>query len=229
MNRAVSTFPVWKRLMDIVLSAIGLIISFPLFLVIAAIIKMTSPGPAFLKQERIGHYERPFFLWKFRSMRVDADAGPHEIHLTRLIATNTPMIKLDVKSDLRVFPFGRILRRTCLDELPQLINVLRGEMSLVGPRPCLVYEAQQYRGSQKGRFGAMPGITGLWQVSGKNKTTFTQMICLDIAYKNQVSLLLDLKILLKTIPVIVAEAIEAATREKQIAAEMDSAAMRKDA
>jgi len=229
MNAVVSAFPLWKRLMDIVLSGVGLIVLFPLFLAIAAIIKIASPGPAFLRQERIGRHGNPFFLWKFRTMRTGADAGPHQAHLKNLIATNAPMVKLDTKSDPRVFSFGRILRRSCMDELPQLINVFTGEMSLVGPRPCLTYEAQQYQGWQKRRFDAMPGLTGLWQVSGKNKTTFTEMIGLDITYAEGVSLLLDLKILLKTIPVIVADAMGDAASGKQSLEGFHRNALRKDA
>src|SRR5947207_4546049 len=173
--KGVHSFPVWKRTMDVVLSGAGLILLSPLLLVVAAIIKIVSPGPAFLKQERVGLHGEPFAFWKFRTMRVNADAGPHQNHLNELIATDTPMVKLDTRNDPRVFPFGRILRNTCLDELPQLINVLLGDMSLVGPRPCMAYEFQQYQDWQQRRFDAMPGITGLWQVSGKNKTTFTEM------------------------------------------------------
>ena len=201
----IDTFPRWKRTMDIVFSGAGFIIALPLLLVVAAIIKITSPGPAFLRQERIGRFGKPFLLWKFRTMRIDADASSHEVHLRNLIATDIPMVKLDAKSDPRVFPFGRILRSTCLDELPQLINVLRGDMSLVGPRPCMVYEFHQYQDWQKRRFDAMPGITGLWQVSGKNRTTFTEMIGLDIAYAERVSFMCDLKIILKTIPAILSD------------------------
>jgi lipopolysaccharide/colanic/teichoic acid biosynthesis glycosyltransferase len=213
VNGTAATFPLWKRGMDIAVSLTGLVITLPLFLVIAAIIKITSPGPAFLRQERIGRLGKPFLVWKFRTMRIDANASSHVAHLRHLIATNKPMVKLDSKNDPRVFRFGRILRTTCLDELPQLINVLRGDMSLVGPRPCMPYEAQQYQDWQKRRFEAMPGITGLWQVSGKNKTTFTEMIGLDIAYADRVSFISDLKIIFKTIPAIVSDLAEAAGRK----------------
>ena len=213
LNGVTDTFPRWKRTMDIAFSGAGLIIALPLLLVIAAIIKITSRGPAFLRQERIGRFGKPFRLWKFRTMRLDADASSHEAHLRNLIATNTPMVKLDAKSDPRVFPFGKLLRSTCLDELPQLINVLRGDMSLVGPRPCIAYEFQQYQDWQKRRFDAMPGITGLWQVSGKNKMTFTEMIGLDIAYVERVSFMCDLKIIFKTIPAIVSDLAEGAGRK----------------
>ena len=204
MNNPRSSFPVWKRIADIVLSSAALIVLSPLLLLIAAVIKIVSSGPAFLRQERVGRYGKTFGLWKFRTMHVGADAAPHRHYLEDLITRDIPMIKLDTVDDPRVFPFGKFLRRTCIDELPQLLNVLRGEMSLVGPRPCLPYEATQYNTWQMQRFEAMPGLTGLWQVSGKNRTTFSEMIRLDIAYTKHVSLLLDLKILLKTIPAIVA-------------------------
>ena len=203
-------------MMDIGLSFAGLLIALPFFVVIAAIIKISSPGPVFLKQERVGRWGEPFLLWKFRTMRANADSRVHEAHLKRLIRANTPMVKLDAKNDPRVFPFGRILRSTCIDELPQLINVLFGEMSLVGPRPCMVYEARQYQDWQKRRFNAMPGITGLWQVSGKNRTTFTQMVGLDLDYAEQVSFTLDLKILFKTIPAIMSDAIESDTQNTEL-------------
>ena len=124
------------------------------------------------------------------------------------------MVKLDAKSDPRVFPFGRILRSTCLDELPQLLNVLRGDMSLVGPRPCMAYEFQKYQDWQKRRFDAMPGITGLWQVSGKNKTTFTEMVGLDIAYAERVSVFSDIRIIVKTIPAILSDLTTSAARKE---------------
>jgi lipopolysaccharide/colanic/teichoic acid biosynthesis glycosyltransferase len=196
--------------MDILLSSLGLVLLSPVLLAVTVIIRIVSPGPAFLKQERIGLYKKPFRLWKFRTMRVGADSAAHQNHLRDLIASNTPMVKLDAASDPRVFPFGKLLRRTCLDELPQLINVFRGEMSLVGPRPCMPYEVQHYQEWQKKRFQAMPGMTGLWQVSGKNKTTFTEMVRLDIAYLESVSFPLDLKIIGRTIPAIASDPLWAA-------------------
>ena len=140
-------------------------------------------------------------------MRVGANSTVHQDHLSNLIAQDRPMTKLDDSQDPRIFPLGRIVRRCYLDELPQLINVLRGEMSLIGPRPCIPYEAEQYKAWQTERFAAVPGMTGLWQVSGKNKTTFKEMIRLDIAYARNCSLWLDLSILLKTLPVIIEESI----------------------
>lgn len=207
MRSGGSALPAWKRTMDILLSSLGLILLSPVFLVVAVIIRIISPGPAFFKQDRIGLYRRPFKFWKFRTMHVGADSTAHRNHFTQLIASDTPMVKLDASSDSRVFPFGRFLRQTCLDELPQLINVLRGEMSLVGPRPCMPYELDHYQDWQRRRFEAMPGMTGLWQVSGKNRTTFTEMVKLDISYLEEVSFTLDVKILCRTLPAIISDAL----------------------
>jgi lipopolysaccharide/colanic/teichoic acid biosynthesis glycosyltransferase len=206
-----SSMPRWKRGMDIAGSILGLLLLSPIFLFTAILIKLVSPGPVFFKQERVGHRGILFLCWKFRTMKVDADKSVHEQYVRGLInsavsnSDEKPMVKLDSHDDFRIIPFGRILRIFGIDELPQLINVLDGDMSLVGPRPCLVYEAQQYLPWQCRRFDAVPGLTGLWQVSGKNKTSFNEMICLDIAYVEQQSLWLDLKILVKTLPAVVAQ------------------------
>src|SRR5262249_16481691 len=152
------------------------------FLMIAAWIKIASPGPVFFRQERVGYRGKRFMCLKFRSMKADADDGLHKDYLKQLMRSKTAMTKMDVKGDSRLIPFGAVLRASGLDELPQLINVLRGEMSLVGPRPCIPYEYEEYLPWQKERFETLPGLTGLWQVSGKNRTTFNEMISLDIAY-----------------------------------------------
>jgi len=199
--------PIWKRSIDIVCSLIGLLCLSPLFLLAACAIKAVSPGPAFLRQERIVYRGKTFRIWKFRTMRVGAGTAMHQVDLSDLISQDRPMTKLDDSRDSRIFPLGRIIRRCYLDELPQLINVLRGEMSLIGPRPCIPYEAEQYKAWQIERFAAVPGMTGLWQVSGKNKTTFKEMIRLDIAYARRCSFRLDVTILLKTVPVIMEECI----------------------
>ncbi len=192
--------PFWKRTMDIVLSLLGLIFFFPMFVVFSVFIKIVSPGPVFFKQKRVGFGGTPFIFWKFRTMEVNADPRAHQQHLSYLIHEddhpNQPMTKLD--NDPRIIPLGRILRKSCLDELPQLINVLRGEMSLVGPRPPIPYEVQEYSPWHWGRFDALPGMTGLWQVSGKNRLSFKEMVRLDIRYARQLSFLLDMKILLLT-------------------------------
>jgi lipopolysaccharide/colanic/teichoic acid biosynthesis glycosyltransferase len=135
-------------------------------------------------------------------MRADNDSGCHEAHLKELIRSDRPMEKLDTGRDPRIIPGGRVLRKMCIDELPQLVNVLRGEMSLVGPRPCLPYEAEDYLRWHSHRFDVLPGLTGLWQVSGKNRLSFKQMIRLDIAYCQRMSPWLDLTIMLRTVPTI---------------------------
>jgi lipopolysaccharide/colanic/teichoic acid biosynthesis glycosyltransferase len=138
-------------------------------------------------------------------MQVNAETQTHQNHLKELIQSNTPMVKMDTKGDPRVIKFGGILRSSGLDELPQLINVFRGEMSLVGPRPCTPFEYEQFQPWHKQRFRALPGLTGLWQVSGKNKTAFGEMIKLDIRYANECSLWLDIKIMFLTFPVLLGQ------------------------
>lgn len=194
--------PVSKRALDIFCILLALPTLLPLFLAMAAMIKIVSPGPVFFRQGRVGHMGRRFQIFKFRTMKVNAEIGSHQSHLKDLINSNTPMTKMDSKGDSRVIKFGGILRSSGLDELPQLINVLRGEMSLVGPRPCTEYEYEQFQPWHKQRFRALPGLTGLWQVSGKNKTTFNEMINLDIRYANEWSVWMDMKIMLRTFPVL---------------------------
>jgi exopolysaccharide production protein ExoY len=205
--------PLTKRALDICCILLALPTLLPLFLVIAAIIKIVSPGPVFFRQPRVGHRGRRFRIFKFRTMKVNAETSSHQNHLKDLISSNTPMTKMDSKGDPRVIKFGGILRSSGLDELPQLINVVRGEMSLVGPRPCTEYEYEQFQPWHKQRFRALPGLTGLWQVSGKNKTTFNEMISLDIRYANEWSLWLDLKIMILTFPVLFGQIREQKTRK----------------
>ncbi|MCG8571863.1 MAG: sugar transferase [Spirochaetes bacterium] len=199
----VKRIPVWKRIMDIALSLTGLLFLSPLFLLTALYIKIVSKGPVFYKQKRIGYKRRVFDFYKFRSMHVDNNNSGHQNYLSELIKSDKPMIKLDQKKDSRIIKGGEILRKTCIDELPQLINVLKGDMSLVGPRPCLPYEEKEYVQWYRNRFDILPGMTGLWQVSGKNQLTFKQMIRLDIAYTKNLSLINDLKILVMTVPTII--------------------------
>lgn len=219
--------PTWKRAMDIVGSLVGCICLSPVLLLVASVIKAVSPGPVVLRQKRVGHHGKTFRIWKFRTMKADADSGLHQDHVRSLMTTNKPMTKLDVTSDPRIIPFGNLIRRCCLDELPQLINVLRGEMSLVGPRPCVPYEAEQYGPWERGRFDAVPGMTGLWQVSGKNKTTFNEMIRLDIAYARRRSFWLDIKILLRTMPAIYVEVAESLSRRRKHDTQQASAPVQK--
>jgi lipopolysaccharide/colanic/teichoic acid biosynthesis glycosyltransferase len=176
-----------------------------LLIVIAIIIKVVSAGPALFKQQRIGYLGKPFTMFKFRTMRVNADPTFHSKHLANLIQNNKPLEKLDC-DDSRIFPFGKFLRLTGLDELPQLINVLRGEMSLIGPRPELRSSIQYCEPWHARRFDAKPGISGLWQVSHKTGTTFNEMMRLDISYVKKRSFWIDVVILLKTLPTIISEA-----------------------
>ena|SRR5215813_11097548 len=201
--------PGWKRTFDlacIVLAAPLLVMACA---VIGTAIKILSPGPVLFKQDRIGLAGRRFKCLKFRTMVVEADSTVHQGHLSNLISTNQPMTKLDSAGDPRLLPGGRILRAIGLDELPQVINILRGEMSLVGPRPCLPYEYERYSARHRRRCETLPGLTGLWQVSGKNHTTFEEMMDLDIRYVDRKSLLLDIKILIKTLPAIIVQVSEA--------------------
>lgn len=191
-----------KRTLDIICLLLTLPAWLPLMAVIALTIKAISPGPVLFVQQRIGQRGRGFRCLKFRTMEPDANQQSHRQHLDQLMASNTPMIKLDRVGDPRLIPGGAWLRASGLDELPQLLNVMRGEMSLVGPRPCTPYEFERYLPWQKARFQALPGLTGLWQVSGKNHTTFTQMIQLDIKYAQSSCLLLDLKIMARTLGVL---------------------------
>lgn len=169
---------------------------------IAALVRLVSSGPVFFRQERMGFRGSRFMCFKFRTMFVGADTAVHRGHLNDLMNSNAPMVKMDAHGDPRLIPFGLLLRSTGLDELPQIINVLRGEMSLVGPRPCIAYEYEKYTDEQKERFNTLPGLTGWWQVSGKNRTTFTEMIRLDIEYAREKSLWFDIKIIFKTLPAI---------------------------
>lgn len=186
-----------KRLGDIVISLVGLIVLLPFFPIVALLSKATSPGPVFFRQLRCGVNGRRFTLYKFRSMVVDAEARLAGLnHLNEL---NGPVFKAE--NDPRLTPLGRWLRKTSVDELPQLFNVLKGEMSLVGPRPPLPHEVAQYESWQLRRLSMRPGITGYWQVNGRNQIKdFNRWVQYDLDYIDHWSLALDLKILLKTIP-----------------------------
>jgi len=202
----------WKRALDITCIVVSLPVLVPIFLILAAAIKCVSPGPVLFLSERVGYRGRRFICFKFRTMKVNADSDAHRRHLADLMRSDAPMVKMDANGDPRLIPFGKVLRATGLDELPQLLNVLGGEMSLVGPRPCLPYEFESYLSEQKRRFDSLPGLTGLWQVSGKNKATFSEMIALDIKYAETKSLWLDLKIMGKTLPAILTQVREARAR-----------------
>jgi len=192
--------PFWKRMLD--LTIIVMLLPGLLLLggVVALVLSCGSRGPLLFRQQRVGYRGREFTCYKFRTMRANAETIAHRGHTAQLIKSDAPMTKLDAQRDPRLIPFGAALRAAGLDELPQLLNVLRGEMSIVGPRPCLPYEYDLYEPWQRRRLDAVPGLTGLWQVSGKNRTTFSQMVGLDIQYGEQASLWLDLKIIAMTMP-----------------------------
>ena len=192
-----------KRLFDILMSLIVLVIASPLMLLTALMIKLTSPGPIFFKQQRVGFMGKVFTMYKFRTMEVKTDSGIHQEYVTDLFSSDRPMVKID--NCHRLIPFGQIIRRLFIDELPQLFNVVRGQMSLVGPRPAIPYEVQAYQDWHMGRLLTLPGMTGLWQVSGKNRLTFNEMVRLDIRYAHECSFLTDMKILMMTPIAIISE------------------------
>lgn len=195
----------WKRPLDLLLIALLLPIWAPVMMVIALWIKLASPGPVIYRQERIGLRKKRFTIYKFRSMKVSAETRLHESYLMHLIKSDAPMTKLDQAGDERLIPLGRLLRAAGLDELPQVFNVIRSEMSLVGPRPCTPQEFEHYQPCHFARVDVLPGLTGYWQVNGKNKTTFSEMIEMDIFYARNFSLALDLAILARTGAVVMNE------------------------
>jgi lipopolysaccharide/colanic/teichoic acid biosynthesis glycosyltransferase len=214
--------PRWKRVLDVCAIAVALPLLVPLCLAVWLVIRLVSKGPILFKQERVGFRGQRFMCLKFRTMHCGAETTTHQGHLEQLMESNVPMVKMDVRGDARIIPLGRLLRSTGLDELPQLVNVLNGEMSLVGPRPCLAYEAARYLPWQLERFNALPGLTGLWQVNGKNRTTFTRMIQLDIEYTRTKSLGLDLKIMLKTIPALAVQVWDNRRQRKAVLATVEA-------
>jgi lipopolysaccharide/colanic/teichoic acid biosynthesis glycosyltransferase len=202
---AIPNFQTFKRGMDIVFSALLLLLLLPAFAFIAVLVKLSSPGPVFFKQTRVGHLMKPFTMCKFRTMNATADHQVHHDYVSWFITASDqaqwrekPAV-FKLTNDTRITRIGRFLRRTSLDELPQLWNVLIGDMSLIGPRPPLPYELQQYKPWHRGRvLEAKPGMTGLWQVVGRSRTTFDEMVRLDLRYARTMSLWSDIKILLAT-------------------------------
>lgn len=208
-----------KRVFDFVLASIGLILLTPLFAIIALLVKLDSPGPAFFIQERVGakprfHNGRVFWetrnftVYKFRSMLQNADPTVHQSYIEAYVhgdkdASANPEKVFKLTNDARITRVGHILRKTSLDELPQLINVLQGTMSLVGPRPLPVYEVALYEEWQRERLACLPGMTGLWQVMGRCRVGFDDQIQMDIEYVRTQSLLLDFKILVLTLPAVI--------------------------
>ena len=201
----IATFQVLKRGMDILGSLALLLILSPLLLAIAGLVKLSSRGPVLFRQVRIGQMLKPFMFFKFRTMYADSDHAIHHDYVSWFISSSGKTQEKEkhtffkMTNDSRITPIGYLLRKTSLDELPQLWNVLRGEMSLVGPRPPLWYELQQYKPWHRHRvLEAKPGITGLWQVTGRSRTTFDEMVRLDLRYARGQSLWTDIKILLAT-------------------------------
>lgn len=197
--------PQWKRALDLTWIILSLPAWLPIMIVIALWIKLSSPGPLLFRQERVGYRGKRFMCLKFRSMKVNADTTTHESHLDVLMESGKPMTKLDSAGDPRLIAGGRLIRATGLDELPQLINVIRGEMSIVGPRPCTDREFQKNPAWRQERLNALPGLTGYWQVNGKNRTTFQEMIKMDTHYVRNQSVGLDVAIVLRTIPALLTQ------------------------
>lgn len=198
-------FQIFKRGIDIVFSALLLILLLPVFAFVSLLVKLSSPGPVLFKQIRVGHLMKPFTMLKFRTMYVNSDQGVHHRYVSWFITSSdkphargeASLFKLT--NDNRISLIGHLLRRTSLDELPQLWNVLIGDMSLVGPRPPLPYELQQYKPWHRCRvLEVKPGVSGLWQVVGRSRTTFDEMVRLDLRYARTMSLWSDIKILLAT-------------------------------
>jgi len=201
----IDPLPSWKRGFDLVGASISLVLLSPLMILIALYIKCSSRGPVFFKHKRYGYLGEPLYVWKFRSMHVNADPVHHQKHVMNMVQDDVKMKKMD--TDAHLIPLGKWMRSTAIDELPQLFNVLKSEMSLVGPRPDVV-PMDQYDDWQQSRFDVLPGLTGLWQVSGKNHTTFREMNELDSFYVEQRSFWLDLKILILTVPAILKQVAE---------------------
>lgn len=188
----------WKRPLDVVLAGLGLLVGLPVLALCIVLVRLDSPGPALFGQERIGRFGRPFTIWKLRSMRDGATDDFHRAATTAWFRAEPPPNGYKPEGDPRVTRVGGFLRRTCLDELPQLFNVLKGEMSLVGPRPAIPYELALYEPWYFQRLAVAPGITGLWQISGRNGLSAAAMMTLDVRYVRQASLGLDIRILART-------------------------------
>src|SRR5438477_3538021 len=207
-----SEIPRWKRILDVTLVSLTLPCWLPLIILIMGAIRFNSRGPVFYRQERIAYRRRRFMMFKFRTMHVGSETKTHEEYYAYLMRADCPMAKLDSQGDSRLIACGRVLRATGLDELPQIFNVLRGEMSLVGPRPCLPSEFQRYEKWQRKRVNGLPGLTGYWQVNGKNGTTFSEMIAMDLFYLRNMSPWRDLVIIFKTVPALIGQALESRKR-----------------
>jgi len=188
-----------KRLLDVVLALVGLVVGFPLFLVVGLLVKLTSQGPILFKQTRVGRGGAEFACYKFRSMYLDAEARRQQ--LLHLNEASGPVFK--IRNDPRMTPVGRVIRKLSLDELPQLFNVLRGEMSIVGPRPPIPEEVASYGPRERGRLAVKPGLTCIWQVSGRCNIGFDRWVEMDLAYIDTMTFWRDLEIIARTVPAVI--------------------------
>jgi lipopolysaccharide/colanic/teichoic acid biosynthesis glycosyltransferase len=214
VQRALPQFPIrlgdrsaWhrqpgKRLLDLILASTGILLLSPLLITTWALIWWTTPGGALFRQTRIGQFNRPFTIYKFRTMYVDCHDDIHRKHVHKLFLTDGQHSSGMLDKDPRITRVGQVLRRTSIDELPQLFNVLKGEMSLVGPRPMLSWEVELLDAPHRRRFLVLPGITGLWQVNGRKHLTPGQSLELDLAYVERQNFFFDLKILARTLPAV---------------------------
>ncbi|MEO1087278.1 MAG: sugar transferase, partial [Acidobacteriota bacterium] len=192
-------FPTFKRGFDVAVAVALLLVLSPLMAAVAAAIKLESPGPVFFRQVRIGERGRPFQLWKFRSMVVDAEVRRKALENDETLSGG---VRFKIERDPRITRIGFWIRRLSIDELPQLVNVLRGEMSLVGPRPPIPQEVAAYDLHERRRLDSKPGLTCIWQVSGRSLIPFDEQVLMDIDYSERQSWKLDLKLLLRTVPAV---------------------------
>jgi lipopolysaccharide/colanic/teichoic acid biosynthesis glycosyltransferase len=200
--RPAATHDGLKRSMDVLVAGIAVLIVLPVLVVIWAAIRLTSPGGAVFRQTRLGAGRCPFVMYKFRTMKSDTDDTLHREYVARLLTEEVEAVDglYKLTDDPRITTVGAFLRKTSLDELPQLFNVLSGELSLVGPRPAMAYEATLFPGWADARFSVKPGVTGLWQVSGRNRLRMTDGLRLDIEYVARRTIWMDVRILLRTVP-----------------------------
>jgi lipopolysaccharide/colanic/teichoic acid biosynthesis glycosyltransferase len=196
-----------KRIFDLVVALCLVCLVLPIFIAVWLLVRTTSPGKAMFRQTRVGRLGRPFVMYKFRTMHVDCDDAIHREYVRKLLTDHEPPVGgakglYKLESDPRVTRVGRVLRKTSVDELPQLLNVVKGDMSLVGPRPALPYEAELFSTTHRARFLVAPGVTGLWQICGRSKLPMQEGLDLDIEYVERRSFWLDLRILIKTLPAV---------------------------
>jgi lipopolysaccharide/colanic/teichoic acid biosynthesis glycosyltransferase len=206
-TRATRSYLAAKRVLDFTVALTALVVLSPLLAALAIMIRRDSEGPALFRQTRIGRFGKPFTCYKFRTMYVNADEQAHRAYIEaysrgEVAAANNPDAPFKIEHDPRITRLGRFLRRSSLDELPQLINVLKGDMSLVGPRPDVAYSVALYKDWHKLRLATQPGLTGLWQVKGRGRVSYDEGMRLDCEYVKQQCLRLDLEILMLTIPAV---------------------------